>query len=181
MSSALEAIKDVDDTTLKELRDNQEHNEILLKLLNSPSSYIRQAILDKSLDYLNNKIKFYLNKLGSLHLVTFNNDMSITIKGNGVEYGTVSSGELGRITVALTFAFRDAWESLSGCSINLLMLDEIIDREGLDINGKQLLLKCIKEKEDKNVFLVTHDASIADQIKNKMTIVKERNFSTIQI
>ena len=181
MSSALEAIKDVDDTTLKELRDNQEHNEILLKLLNSPSSYIRQAILDKSLDYLNNKIKFYLNKLGSLHLVTFNNDMSITIKGNGVEYGTVSSGELGRITVALTFAFRDAWESLSGCSINLLMLDEIIDREGLDINGKQLLLKCIKEKEDKNVFLVTHDASIADQIKNKMTIVKERNFSTIQL
>lgn len=181
MSSALEAIKDVDDTTLKELRNNQEHNEILLKLLNSPSSYIRQAILDKSLDYLNNKIKFYLNKLGSLHLVTFNNDMSITIKGNGVEYGTVSSGELGRITVALTFAFRDAWESLSGCSINLLMLDEIIDREGLDINGKQLLLKCIKEKEDKNVFLVTHDASIADQIKNKMTIVKERNFSTIQI
>lgn len=181
MTSALEAIKDVDDTTLKELRDNQEHNEILLKLLNSPSSYIRQAILDKSLDYLNNKIKFYLNKLGSLHLVTFNNDMSITIKGNGVEYGTVSSGELGRITVALTFAFRDAWESLSGCSINLLMLDEIIDREGLDINGKQLLLKCIKEKEDKNVFLVTHDASIADQIKNKMTIVKERNFSTIQL
>ena len=61
------------------------------------------------------------------------------------------------------------------------MLDEIIDREGLDINGKQLLLKCIKEKGDKNVFLVTHDASIADQIKNKMTIVKERNFSTIQL
>lgn len=181
MSSALEAIKDVDDTTLKELRDNQEHNEILLKLLNSPSSYIRQAILDKSLDYLNNKIKFYLNKLGSLHMVTFNNDMSITIKGNGVEYTAVSSGELGRITIALTFAFRDAWESLSGCSINLLMLDEIIDREGLDINGKQLLLKCIKEKGDKNVFLVTHDASIADQIKNKMTIVKERNFSTIQL
>lgn len=181
IKTAVKDIKDVDDTTLKELRDNQEHNEILLKLLNSPSSYIRQAILDKSLDYLNNKIKFYLNKLGSLHLVTFNNDMSITIKGNGVEYGTVSSGELGRITVALTFAFRDAWESLSGCSINLLMLDEIIDREGLDINGKQLLLKCIKEKEDKNVFLVTHDASIADQIKNKMTIVKERNFSTIQL
>ena len=181
IKNAIKNIKDADDTTLKELRDNQEHNEILLKLLNSPSSYIRQAILDKSLDYLNNKIKFYLNKLGSLHLVTFNNDMSITIKGNGVEYGTVSSGELGRITVALTFAFRDAWESLSGCSINLLMLDEIIDREGLDINGKQLLLKCIKEKEDKNVFLVTHDASIADQIKNKMTIVKERNFSTIQL
>lgn len=181
IKNAIKNIKDAADTTLKELRDNQEHNEILLKLLNSPSSYIRQAILDKSLDYLNNKIKFYLNKLGSLHLVTFNNDMSITIKGNGVEYGTVSSGELGRITVALTFAFRDAWESLSGCSINLLMLDEIIDREGLDINGKQLLLKCIKEKEDKNVFLVTHDASIADQIKNKMTIVKERNFSTIQI
>lgn len=181
MQSALDSIKDVDDSTLKELKDNQEHNEILLKLLNSPSSYIRQAILDKSLDYLNTKIKFYLNKLGSLHLVTFNNDMSITIKGNGVEYGVVSSGEQGRITLALTLAFRDAWESLSGCSINLLMIDEMIDRMGLDVNGRQMLLKCIKEKEDKNIFLVTHDMSIADQIKNKLTIVKERNFSSIQI
>jgi len=181
MQAALDAIQDVDSSTLKELKENQEHNEILLKLLNSPSSYIRQAILDKSLDYLNNKIKFYLNKLGSLHLVTFNNDMSITIKGNGVEYGTVSSGEQGRITLALTLAFRDAWESLSGCSINLLMIDEMIDRMGLDINGKQMLLRCIKDKKDKNIFLVTHDASIAEQISNKIVIVKERNFSTIQI
>ena len=61
------------------------------------------------------------------------------------------------------------------------MLDEIIDREGLDINGKKIQIKKNKKKEDKNVFLVTHDASIADQIKNKMTIVKERNFSTIQL
>ena len=180
MTSALEAIKDVDDTTLKELQNNQTHNEILLKLLNSPSSYIRQAILDKSLDYLNTKIKFYLNKLGSLHIVTFNNDMSITIKGNGLEYGTVSSGEMGRITLALTFAFRDAWESLSGCSINLLMMDEIMDRMGLDVNGKQMLMKCVKEKTNKNVFLVTHDSVVADQIKNKLVIVKEKNFSTIQ-
>lgn len=180
IKTAMSEIKDVDTTTLKELQDNQTHNEILLKLLNSPSSYIRQAILDKSLDYLNTKIKFYLNKLGSLHIVTFNNDMSITIKGNGLEYGTVSSGEMGRITLALTFAFRDAWESLSGCSINLLMMDEIMDRMGLDVNGKQMLMKCVKEKTDKNVFLVTHDSVVADQIKNKLVIVKEKNFSTIQ-
>lgn len=180
IKTAMEGIKDVDNSLLKELQNNQTHNEILLKLLNSPSSYIRQAILDKSLDYLNTKIRFYLNKLGSLHIVTFNNDMSITIKGNGLEYGTVSSGEMGRITLALTFAFRDAWESLSGCSINLLMMDEIMDRMGLDVNGKQMLMKCVKEKTDKNVFLVTHDSVVADQIKNKLVIVKEKNFSTIQ-
>ena len=180
IKTAMESIKDVDSSKLKELQDNQNHNEILLKLLNSPSSYIRQAILDKSLDYLNTKIKYYLNKLGSLHVVTFNNDMSITIKGNGLEYGTVSSGEMGRITIALTFAFRDAWESLSGCSINLLMIDEMVERLGLDVNGKQMLLKAILDKEDKNVFVVTHDSTLSDQIKNKLVIVKERNFSNIQ-
>ena len=180
MSSALEAIKDVDDTTLKELRDNQEHNEILLKLLNSPSSYIRQAILDKSLDYLNNKIKFYLNKLGSLHLVTFNNDMSITIKGNGVEYGVVSSGEQSRITIALTFAFRDAWEELHACNINLLLMDEICDRMGLDTSGKRDLIKCLSEKTNKNLFIVSHDSDISSRFANKMVIEKYHNFSIIK-
>ena len=53
--------------------------------------------------------------------------MSIEISSNGLEYGTVSSGEMGRITIALTFAFRDAWESLSGIKTNLLMIDEMID------------------------------------------------------
>lgn len=177
----INSLENVDEETLKSLIDEQSHNEMLLKLLNSPSSFIRQSILDKSLAYLNNRIKIYLDKLGSLHLVKFNNDMSIDISYMGTQFGYVSSGEMGRISIALTLAFRDAWENLSGTKVNLLMLDEILDRNGLDSSGIQMLADCLKTESDKNVFLVTHNDAIINSAKNKITIVKERSFSSIAV
>ena len=179
IQSALNDIKDVDSSVLKDLQKNQEHNEVLLKLLNSPSSYIRQAILDKSLEFLNQRIKHYLVKLGSQHYVKFNNDMSLDISKDGLEFGYISSGETGRVSMALTFAFRDAYESLSGNSYNLLMIDELIDSSGLDENGKMDLLKCILEESNRNIFIVSHDTVISSQIANKLMIVKEGSFSNI--
>lgn len=177
----LDNLETINDDELKLLLEEQSHNEMLLKLLNSPSSYIRQSILDKSLNYLNNRIKIYLDKLGSLHVVKFNNDMSIDISYMGTQFGYVSSGEMGRISIALTLAFRDAWESLSGINVNLLMLDEVLDRNGLDSSGIQMLADCLREASDKNVFLVTHNDAIINSAKHKITIVKERSFSSIEV
>ena len=179
IEEAMSKVVSADDSALKSLEENQKHNEILLKLLNSPSSYIRQAILDKSLEFLNTRIKHYLVKLGSQHYVKFNNDMSLDISKDGIEFGYISSGETGRVALALTFAFRDAYESLSGNSYNLLMVDEIIDNSGLDENGKSDLLKCILEEKDRNIFLVSHDAMIANSVANKLNIVKENSFTNI--
>ena len=179
VKKAIGEIKLADNTVLKELENKQVHNEILLKLLNSPSSYIRQAILDKSLEFLNQRIKHYLVKLGSQHYVKFNNDMSLDISKDGIEFGYISSGETGRVSMALTFAFRDAYESLSGNHYNLLMVDELIDSSGLDDAGKMDLLKCLLEEKDRNTFIVSHDPIISTQITNKMIIVKENSFSNI--
>ena len=176
----IDALEVINEDVLKEMIQEQTHNEMLLKLLNSPSSYIRQSILDKSLTYLNSRIKTYLDKLGSLHLVQFKNDMSVDISYMGTQFGYVSSGEMGRISIALTLAFRDAWENLSGIKINLLMLDEVLDRNGLDSSGIQMLADCLKEETGRNVFLVTHNDAIINSAKDKITIVKERSFSTIE-
>lgn len=178
---SMSKVEEVDESQLTKLIYDQEHNEMLLKLLNSPTSFIRQSIMDKSLTFLNNRIKYYLNKLGSLHIVQFNNDMSIDISYMGIKYGYVSSGEMGRISLALTFAFRDAWESLSGIKTNLLMIDEILDRSGLDTNGISMVVECLKENNDKNIFLVSHNDGLNQSITNKITIVKERSFSNIEI
>lgn len=170
---------EIDNTVLSGLLNDQEHNELLLKLLNSPSSYIRKAILDKSLDFLNSKIRMYLAKLGSLHIVKFNNDMTIDITSNGLEFGTVSSGEMGRISIALTLAFREVWENLNSNSTNLLLIDEIIDRFGLDEPGIQMCVKCIKETVDKNILLVSHNPIVKSMESNKINVVKENGFTTI--
>lgn len=173
-------ILEVDETKLKKLQDDIILQDTLLKLLNSPSSFIRKTILDKSLLFLNNKIMEYLEALGSLHVVSFNNDMSISISYMGVEYGYVSSGEMGRISTALTLAFRDVWESLNNCSINLLIIDELIDRQGLDTSGVELMVAELKRKTDKNVMLVTHNELLINQAPELLTLVKEHNFTTIE-
>lgn len=179
IEESIQKIIPPDYTLLNKLEVEQTHNDILLKLLNSPSSYIRQAILDKSIEFLNNRIKHYLVKLGSQHYVRFNNDMTLSISKNGVDFGYISSGETGRVAIALTFAFRDAYESLSSNNYNLLMVDEIIDSSGLDENGKMDLLKCILEEKGRNIFLVSHDPVISSTVQNKLMIVKENNFSNI--
>lgn len=176
----LKTIIEPDESNYLSLLNEQEHNDTLLKLLNSPQSFVRTTILNKSLEYLNKKIRYYLSKLGSTIQVKFNSDMSIDMIRNGLEFGYVSSGEMGRISFALTLAFRDTWENLSGIHTNLLMIDEQLDKLGLDINGKQAIVNCIKNISNKNIFLVSHDTDITDQSSNIIIIEKEKDFSSIK-
>lgn len=169
----------LDDAKINELNTLLYHQETLLKLLSNPTSYIRKTILDKSLEYLNTRIAIYLNKMGSLHDIHFNNDMSISISKMNVDYGYISSGEEGRVNMALTFAFRDVWESLNNCNVNLLFIDEIIDRLGLDEAGVDLLVNMIKEKKDKNIFMVTHNSKLINQTEDIIKLVKENDFTKI--
>lgn len=180
LETKLNSIETVDETALKEMIDEQEHNNVLLKLLNAPNSYIRQSILDKSLTYLNSKIKQYLEQLGSTISVKFNSDMTIDMRRKGLDLGYVSSGEEGRIAIALTLAFRDTWESLTGIECNLLMVDELLDKIGLDVNGKQMMVSCLKHIPNRNTFLVSHDTEINNQSNRVITIVKEKEFSNIE-
>lgn len=180
LESKLNSIKPIDESLLKDMLDEQEHNNVLLKLLNAPNSYIRQSILDKSLTYLNSKIKQYLEQLGSTISVKFNSDMSIDMRRKGLDLGYVSSGEEGRISIALTLAFRDTWESLSGIESNLLMVDELLDKIGLDVNGKQMMVRCLRHIPNRNIFLVSHDTEINNQSNRVITIVKEKDFSNIE-
>lgn len=172
-------IQVLDDAPIKQIQDDLNHQEVLLKLLNSPSSFIRTTILEKSLEFLNSKIMQYLAQLGSLHIVSFNSDMSLTIEYMGIQYGYVSTGEMGRITLSLTLAFRDVWETLNNCKINLFAMDEVIDRIGLDTAGVEMTVQALQTKEDKNVMLVTHNDTLINQAPHLMTLVKENGFTEI--
>ena len=175
-----EKIIEPDDTDLNNVKDDLEHQEVLLKLLSSPSSFIRKNILDKSLEFLNAKIKHYLIKMGSLHSVELNNDMSITISSMGLDYNYVSTGEMSRISFALNFAFRDVWEALNNTRINLYMFDEVLDKSGLDTSGKRDIVECLSSINDRNLLVVSHDEIIKSSTMDILTIVKEQGFSHIE-
>ena len=106
--------------------------------------------------------------------------MSMDITSNGLSYNYVSTGEMSRISLALNFAFRDVWETLNDCRINVFLFDEVLDKSGLDTSGKNDVVKCLTSIDNRNLLVVSHDEIISSSTSNIITVVKEQGFSHIR-
>ena len=69
------AIQEINWDSVNELTDLKDHQEFLLKLLTNKDSFIRKKIIEQNLAYLNNRLTYYLDKLGLPHQVVFQNDL----------------------------------------------------------------------------------------------------------
>lgn len=176
----LQGIEEVDTSELTELETLKAHQDMLLMLLSKPTSAVRQLILDKSIKFLNMKVVEYLEKLNSPIFVKFNSDMSVDMSRNGLAIGSPSSGEEGRISLALQFAFRDTWECLNGIHPSIMMVDEVIDRSGLDESGVSAAVSCIMGLNDRCRYVVSHNAKVADRFTDVVLITKHHDFTTIE-
>ena len=94
------------------LQHPKEHSKILFKLLTNKDP-IRKKIIDQNLMYLNNRLTYYLDKLGLIHSVVFQNDLSVEITqlGQDLDFDNLSRGERNRLILGMSFAFFDVWES----------------------------------------------------------------------
>ena len=177
------AIQEIDWTVVNKLVAYKEHQEFLLKLLTSKDSFIRKKIIEQNLAYLNNRLTYYLDKLGLPHQVQFLNDLSVEITqlGQDLDFDNLSRGERNRLILGLSFAFRDVWESLYQ-NINLLFIDELID-SGMDTAGVENSLAVIKRMgrdREKNVFLISHKDELVGRVNNVMKVVKENGFTSFE-
>jgi len=184
-----EQIDELTDTALVEISwDNvnalnslKDHQEFLLKLLTSKDSFIRKKIIDQNLAYLNNRLTYYLDKMGLPHSVLFQNDLSVIITqlGQDLDFDNLSRGERNRLIISLSFAFRDVWESLYQ-QINLLFVDELIDN-GLDASGVEGalgILKKMSRERKKNIFLISHKDELIGRVNNVLRVVKENGYTS---
>jgi DNA repair exonuclease SbcCD ATPase subunit len=187
-----EQINDLKDTALQvvtwdkvnALNSEKEHQEFLLKLLTNKDSFIRKKIIDQNLAYLNNRLTYYLDKMGLPHTVTFLNDLNVEITqlGQDLDFDNLSRGERTRLILSLSLAFRDVWESLYQ-SINLLFVDELIDN-GLDASGVEgalAILKKVSRERKKNVFLISHKDELIGRVNNVLRVTKENGFTSYAI
>jgi DNA repair exonuclease SbcCD ATPase subunit len=175
------ALVDIDWTTVNELTNLKEHQEFLLKLLTNKDSFIRKKIIDQNLAYLNNRLTYYLDKLGLPHQVQFLNDLNVEITqlGQDLDFDNLSRGERNRLILGMSFAFRDVWESLYQ-NINLLFIDELID-SGMDTAGVENSLAVLKKmgrERDKNVYLISHKDELVGRVNHVMKVVKENGFTS---
>lgn len=175
------ALQTIDWTVINKLTSLKEHQEFLLKLLTNKDSFIRKKIIDQNLNYLNNRLTYYLDKLGLPHQVEFLNDLNVQITqlGQDLDFDNLSRGERNRLILGLSFAFRDVWESLYQ-SVNLLFIDELID-SGMDTAGVENSLGVLKKmgrERDKNIFLISHKDELIGRVNNVLKVIKENGYTS---
>ena len=174
-------LQEINWNKINELNNLKEHQEFLLKLLTNKDSFIRKKIIDQNLAYLNTRLKYYLQKLGLPHHVTFLSDLSteITEHGRDLDFDNLSRGERNRLILGLSFSFRDIFESMN-TPINLLFIDELID-SGMDTSGVESALaelKRITRERNKNIFLISHKDELVGRVNDILNVVKEDGFTS---
>ncbi len=177
------AMQELDWTPVNDLTNYKDHQEFLLKLLTNKDSFIRKKIIDQNLAYLNNRLTYYLDKLGLPHQVVFMNDLNVEITqlGQDLDFDNLSRGERNRLILGMSFSFRDVWESLYQ-NVNLLFIDELID-SGMDTAGVESSLAVIKKmgrERDKNVFLISHKDELIGRVNHLMKVIKENGFTSYE-
>ena len=177
------AIQKIDWASVNDLTGYKDHQEFLLKLLTNKDSFIRKKIIDQNLAYLNNRLSYYLDKLGLPHQVQFMNDLNVEITqlGQDLDFDNLSRGERNRLILGMSFAFRDVWESLYQ-NVNLLFIDELVD-SGMDtagVEGALGVLKKMGRERDKNIFLISHKDEIAGRVNHVMKVIKENGFTSYE-
>jgi len=177
------ALQEIDWASVNELTSYKEHQEFLLKLLTNKDSFIRKKIIEQNLTYLNNRLTYYLDKLGLPHQVQFLNDLSVEITqlGQDLDFDNLSRGERNRLILGMSFAFRDVWESLYQ-NVNLLFIDELID-SGMDTAGVENALSVLKKigrERDKNIYLISHKDELIGRVNFVMKVIKENGFTSYE-
>ncbi len=175
------AIQEIEWETVNELEQTKDHQDFLYKLLTNKDSFIRKKIIDQNLAYLNNRLTYYLDKLGLPHTVVFKNDLGVEITqlGQDLDFDNLSRGERNRLILGMSWAFRDVWESLYQ-NINLLFIDELVD-SGMDANGVENSMSVLKKmgrERQKNIYLISHKEELAGRVTNVLKVVKENGFTS---
>jgi DNA repair exonuclease SbcCD ATPase subunit len=176
--TAVQAIDYEHVNTLVRMKD---HQEFLHKLLTNKDSFIRKRIIDQNLAYLNQRLTYYLDRIGLPHTVEFQNDLSVIITqlGQDLDFDNLSRGERNRLILSLSWAFRDVWENLYQ-SINLLFIDELVD-SGMDASGVEssiAVLKKMTRERNKNVFLISHRDDLTSRVNHVLKVIKENGFTS---
>jgi len=178
------AIQEVDWTVINTQVSLKEHQEFLLKLLTNKDSFIRKKIIDQNLNYINQRLSYYLELIESPHKVVFQSDLQVEIThfGNDLDFDNLSRGEKNRVILSLSWAFRDLWENLYQ-PVNLLFIDELIDN-GLDSAGVEScieILKMMARERNKNIYLISHRDELVNRVDNLLKVTKENGFTSYNI
>lgn len=167
---------------ISELDNDATHLKYIEKLV-SPDM-IRKLIIKDLIEYLNNRIHFYICRMGAKFTCIFDENLYYRFYTDSGEtsYDNFSSGEKMRLSIATSFAFRDFMSIRSCINSNIVILDEYLD-SNLDSSSITNLMSILKEFSIVNhydVYIVSHRKEISDTFFNNIiTVVKTDGISKI--
>lgn len=145
---------------------------------------IRRLVVSDLIKMLNKQIQTYLASMGADYTCMFDKDLNYQfITSNGeTEYGSFSSGEKMRLSIAISFAFRDFIMNRSGINSNILLLDEYIDGN-LDDLAVREIFKILREFNvlyNQNVYVISHREAVKlNSFDNIISVDKTNGISKI--
>jgi len=165
----------------KILIDQRELNNIALLLLRDDG--IKTQIVKQYIPLINNLINYYLDVMGFFCKFEIDENFEESIKSrhrDDFSYSSFSEGEKTRIDLALLFTWREIAKIRNYSSINLLILDEVMDGS-LDSFGTDEFLSIISRfTKENNVFIISHKTDqIMDKFDRTIKFEKIKNFSQI--
>ena len=122
---------------------------------------VKSYIVNKLLSLLNNKLLFYLKKLDSNSVCTFNEYFEEEIlneKNKVCSYFNFSGAERKAIDLACLFAFSDLRRIQGGVQYNIAVYDELFD-SSFDEKGLELVTTILKERVemlDECAMIISH-------------------------
>ena len=147
----------------------KERVELFLALFNS-------ELYELGKELLGTNYKISINKSKNVGFELFVDDSEITLN-----YNSLSSGFRSRLDLLISLALNKTVEILTGISINVLFLDEILSAvDATGVESISLLLNKIKHKfPDKLIFIVSHNQVIKN-VDNTLTITRQNDASKLK-
>ena len=111
---------------------------------------VKSYIIKKILQLFNNKIAYYLSKLDSNCVLTFDEyfeEKIVNDKGIECSYNNFSGAEKKTIDLACLFAFMDIRRLQGDVAYNVCLFDELLD-SSFDEKGVELVLDVLKDRSD---------------------------------
>ena len=185
----------IDDLLIKKQEDldkTQEELEVCVKNKNILTfiekivgeDNVRRLVVADLIKMLNKQIQTYLASMGADYTCMFDKDLNYQfITSNGeTEYGSFSSGEKMRLSIAISFAFRDFIMNRSGINSNILILDEYIDGNLDDLAVKEIfkILREFNVLYNQNVYVISHREAVKlNSFDNLISVDKTNGISKI--
>ncbi len=147
----------------------KERIELFLALFNS-------ELYELGKELLGTNYKISINKSKNVGFELYVDDSEITLN-----YSSLSSGFKSRVDLLISLALNKTVEILTGISINVLFLDEILSAvDATGVESISLLLNKIKHKfPNKLIFIVSHNQVIKN-VDNTLTITRQNDASKLK-